>query len=80
MQKAIHLVSLSAFRRILFDNICLALTLNIISVSVVCDTDYMPLFAINKHLFNGLQVAVAIYIIGLQVAGFGPLVPTVDGN
>ena len=36
------------------------------------------LFVVNEHFFDGVEVAVAIHVVWLHVARFGPLVPTVD--
>ena len=33
-----------------------------------------------KHTLDSLQIAIAVHVVGLQIACLGPLVPTVDGD
>ena len=35
---------------------------------------------VYKHTLDSLHIAIAVHVVGLQIACLGPLVPTVDGD
>lgn len=35
---------------------------------------------VYKHTLDSLHIAIAVHVVGLQIACLGPLVPAVDGD